>query len=76
MEDKNILIVREFMEQVINQKNFDRLFDYFSPACIIHNTPYVGMGIRYDDSSGECFVVEKVAPHAPASGKLFEGDGC
>jgi predicted SnoaL-like aldol condensation-catalyzing enzyme len=74
MEDKNILIVRECLEQIINFKHFDRLYDYFSEGCIIYNTPYVGMGIRYDDSSGERFLVNQVAPHAPASGKLFKGD--
>jgi hypothetical protein len=74
MEDQNILIVRECLEQIINRKNFDRFNDYFSPSCIIHNTPYVGMGAMLDDSSSERLVIRQVAAHAPASGKLFPGD--
>jgi SnoaL-like polyketide cyclase/PDZ domain len=74
MEDHNILIIREFLEQIINRKNFDRFNDYFSPSCLVHNTPYVGMGVMLDDSSGDRLVIRQVAAHAPASGKLMPGD--
>jgi len=74
MENKNILIVRECTEQITNLKHFDRVYDYYSPSCILHTPPYVGLGIMHDDSSGERLEIKMVAANAPATGKIQVGD--
>jgi len=74
MENKNILIVRECIEQITNLKHFDRVYDYYSQGCVFHTPPYVGLGIMHDDSSGEHISIKMVATNAPATGKIQAGD--
>ncbi len=74
MENKNILIVRECIEQITNLKHFDRVYDYYSQGCVFHTPPYVGLGIMHDDSSGEHISIKMVAANAPATGKIQAGD--
>jgi len=74
MNNKNITIVQECNEQIINLKHFDRIYDYYSEQCVFHTPPYVGLGIMHDDTSGERVVIKMVAEHAPATGKIQAGD--
>jgi len=74
MENTNIHIVQECIEQIFNAKRFDRIYDYYSEACIFHTPPYVGVGIFPDDSSGEQLVIKNVASHGPAAGRVQVGD--
>ena len=74
MENKNIQIVKECIEQIINAKQFDRIYDYYSEDCVFHNPPYVGLGFFPDDSSGEQLVVKGVASNGPSAGLVLEGD--
>lgn len=74
MENKNILIVRECIEQITNLKHFDRVYDYYSPSCVFHTPPYVGLGIMHDKSSGQQVAIKMVAANAPATGKVQVGD--
>ena len=74
MENKNIQIVQKCVEQIMNHKQLDRIYDYYSQGCIFRTPPYVGLGIMYDDSSGESVVINQVAENAPATGKVQVGD--
>jgi predicted SnoaL-like aldol condensation-catalyzing enzyme len=70
MSKTNTEIVREQIEEVINHKHIDRIFDYYSRDCIIHNPPYVGLGLNFDDRSGEYLILTEIASSGPAAGKL------
>lgn len=74
MENKLVQIVQEFVEQILNAKRFDRIYDYFSEQCVFYSPPYVGMGFLIDDSSGERLVVKSVAANGPAAGRVQVGD--
>jgi predicted SnoaL-like aldol condensation-catalyzing enzyme len=74
MENKNVQIVREAIEEIANAKHFDRTYEYYSEQCILHNPPYVGLGLFPDDSSGERLVIKTVAANSPSSGKVQVGD--
>lgn len=74
MEDQNIRIVKGCIEQIINAKQLDRIYEYYSPDCVFHTPPYVGMGIFPDDTSGEKVVIKQVAKKSPAAGVLQIGD--
>ena len=74
MEDQNIRIVKECIEQITNAKQLDRIYEYYSPQCVFHTPPYVGMGIFPDDTSGEKVVIKQVAKNSPAAGVLQIGD--
>lgn len=74
MPKANTTIVREYVEEVLNRKNFDAIFEYCDKKCLIHVAPYVGTGISLDESSGEKVVVMQVAPHGPAFGHIEVGD--
>jgi len=70
----NVQIVREYTDVVFNQKQFDQAFRYCDPDCVIHNPPYVGLGIGTDNRSGERFIIIEIAPNSPAAGHLLPGD--
>jgi hypothetical protein len=74
MTQTNSSILRGYFDEVINQKHLDLLPKYFSEDFIGHGTPYVGMGVRIDDSSGMKVTIEAVNPGSPAEGKLMVGD--
>ncbi len=74
MKQTNSEILRDYFEEVINQKNFANLSKYFSENFIRHGSPYVGMGVMTDTSSGDKVVVRKVNPNSPAANKLLVGD--
>jgi predicted SnoaL-like aldol condensation-catalyzing enzyme len=74
MNKTNTQIVREYIEEVYNNKHFDRVFDYCSQDCIIHNPPYVGLGINFDDRSGKHIILTEIAPNSPAAGILKPKD--
>lgn len=74
MSMENIKIVEEFIEQVINQKRLERLPDFCSEEAICHAPPYVGLGVNFDDTSGEKLVLTQIAPTGPAHGHLKLGD--
>jgi predicted SnoaL-like aldol condensation-catalyzing enzyme len=67
-------VVLGFIEEVINQKRLDRFDEYFASGSVYHSGSYVGLGINFDDSSGEKLVLVEVAPGGPADGKLRLGD--
>ena len=70
MSKTNSQIVQEYFEIVINQKHFERTFEFCSQDCIILNPPYIGLGFNSDDSSGEQIIITEIAQNAPATGKL------
>ena len=74
MAKANTTIVREYVEEVLNRKNFDAVFEYCDKKCLIHVAPYVGTGITPDESSGDKVIVMQVASHGPAFGHIQVGD--
>lgn len=67
-------ILRGFFDEVINQKRLDLFPNYFSEQYVGHGTPYVGVGVAPDDSSGGKVIIQLVNPGSPADGKLMVGD--
>lgn len=74
MPKNNVQIVRECIEQIMNQRSFDRLYDFYSPECRFHSPPYVGVGVFPDDSDGQRLLFRHILPGSPAAGRLQEGD--
>ncbi len=74
MAQTNINILKGYLDEVINQKRLDLIPKYFSEKFTEHGDPYVGMGLMYDDSSGDRIIIRSVAPGSPAEGNLHEGD--
>jgi len=74
MTKANTTIVREYVEEILNRKHFDSIFEFCDKNCLIHVAPYVGTGVNTDDSSGEKVVVMQVAPHGSAFGHVQVGD--
>jgi len=74
MKDQNIQVVKDYVEQVFNQKRLERFFDYIAEECILHSVPYVGLGLSPDDTSGVSIVIRDIARGGPADGKLQVGD--
>ena len=74
MTRTNLDIVKGYIEEVINQKHFERLSEFCSEDCVTHSPPYVGLGITADDSSGVRVTLTQIAPHGPAAGHLQVGD--
>ncbi len=74
MAQTNGSILRSYFEEVVNQKRLDLISKYFSEKFIGHGSPYVGMGVMIDDSSGDKVTIRHVHPGSPAQGKLQEGD--
>ena len=66
-------IIKDIIEQVVNQKKLDIYDEYFSQDYVSRGTPYVGMGFSVD-SSGNKHIINIVAPGSPAEGKLQVGD--
>ena len=73
MSKTNIQIVQAYIE-AMNQGKFERIFDYCSKDCIVHNTPFVGLGIAGFDTRGGKILLKKTVPNGPASECLREGD--
>ena len=69
----NIEIIRDTIEQIVNQKNIDMWDRYFSPDYIARGAPYIGMGFSRD-SSGNQHIINMIIPGSPAEGKLRVGD--
>ena len=74
MTQTNSSILRGFFDEVINQKRPDLLPKYVSEEYVGHGTPYVGIGLAPDYSSGVKVTVQVVNPDGPAAGKLMVGD--
>jgi hypothetical protein len=74
MSQTNNSIVESYFDEVINQKCLDLIPKYFSEKFVMHGSPYVGMGMMPDASSGEKVIVQKVFPGSPAEGKFEKGD--
>jgi hypothetical protein len=74
MTQTNSDILRGYYEEVDNQKHLDLLPKYLSEKFIGHGTPYVGMGVMSDDTSGNKIIIKIVYPGSPAEGKLMVGD--
>lgn len=53
MSKTNKEVVKGFLEEIINAKRFDRLYEFYNPDSILHSTPYVGVEIVTDDSLPE-----------------------
>ena len=69
----NVEIVRDVLEQVVNQKRIDAWDEYFSREYVARGAPYVGMGFSRE-STGEHHIIYAVVPGSPADGKLEVGD--
>lgn len=74
MTQTNSDILRGYFDEVINQQHLDLIPKYFSEKFIGHGTPYVGMGVMTDNSSGVKVTIQLVNPGSPAEGKLVVGD--
>jgi predicted ester cyclase len=74
MTKSNVKIVRDYIEEVGNHKNYDALFEFVDKNCIVHLQPFVGLGIMSDDTSGHQVIITKVLPNGPAHGHLHMGD--
>ena len=68
----NVEIIRDTIEQIVNQKNIDKWDKYFSPDYISRGAPYIGMGFSRD-TSGNKHIIDMIAPGSPADGKLQVG---
>jgi ketosteroid isomerase-like protein len=69
----NAEIVRDVLEQVVNQKKIDAWDHYFSPDYIARGAPFIGMGFSRD-TSGNKHKIDAISPGSPAEGKLQVGD--
>jgi ketosteroid isomerase-like protein len=69
----NAAIVRDVLEQVVNQKKIDAWDLYFSPDYIARGAPFIGMGFSRD-TSGNKHKIDAISPGSPAEGKLQVGD--
>src|SRR4030042_2187698 len=74
MTQTNSSIIHGYIDEVSNQKHLNLLPKYFSENFVGHGTPYVGMGVMTDDSSGVKVIITVVYPGSPAEGKLMAGD--
>jgi len=74
MTKANTTIVREYVEEILNRKHFDSIFEFCDKNCLVHVAPYVGTGVMTDDSSGEKVTIVNVASHGPAFRHVSVGD--
>lgn len=74
MSKTNVEIVEEYIEQVINRRRFERLSEFCTEDCVLHASPYVGLGVNFDDTSGEKLILADIASNGPADGRLQLGD--
>jgi len=69
----NVKIIREVLEQVVNQKRIDKWNEYFSPDYIARGAPCIGMGFSRDTSGGRQ-IIDRVLSGSPAETNLQVGD--
>jgi len=69
----NASIVRDVLEEVVNQKRIDAWDRYFSPDYVARSAPFIGMGFSRDTCGGKQ-VVNAISSGSPAEGKLQVGD--
>ena len=69
----NIEIIRDTIEQIVNQKNIDIWNQFFSKDYISRGAPYIGMGFSRDSSENQ-HIINMIIPDSPADGKLQVGD--
>ncbi|GAP16026.1 uncharacterized protein conserved in bacteria [Longilinea arvoryzae] len=62
-----------FFEQILNQRRFDLIDEYFDASSISHNPPYVGCGLLTTEREDKV-LVRLVAPGGPAVGLVLPGD--
>ncbi len=62
-----------FFEQILNERRFELIDDYFSPLSVSHNPPYVGCGLITTEIDGKV-LVRLAAPGGPAEGLVLPGD--
>jgi predicted ester cyclase len=69
----NIEIIRDTIEQIVNQKKIDKWDQYFSPDYIARGAPFIGMDF-FRDTSENKHLITIVIPDSPTDGKLQAGD--
>jgi ketosteroid isomerase-like protein len=69
----NAEIVRDVLEQIVNQKKIDAWDQYFSPDYVARSAPFIGMGFSRD-TSGNKHIISAITHGSPAEGKLHVGD--
>jgi len=69
----NVEVIREVLEQVVNQKKVDRWDDYFSENYIARGASFMGLGF-FRDTSGNTHTVDFIIPNGPAEGVMERGD--
>ncbi len=69
----NAEIVRDVLEQVVNQKKIDAWDQYFSQDYVARGAPFIGLGFSRD-TSGNKHKIDAISPGSPAEGKLEVGD--
>lgn len=69
----NAEIIRDVLEQVVNQKKIDAWDQYFSPDYVARGAPFIGMGFSRD-TSGNKHIINAITPGSPAEGRLQVGD--
>lgn len=74
MTESNINILRGYFTEVNNEKRIDLIPKYISENFVGHGTPYVGLGMMPDDSSGDKIIIRAIYPGSPAESKLMVGD--
>ena len=74
MSKSNKQIFEEFVDQVLNKKNFDLIHEYMDEGCTFHTPPYVGLGFIPDTTSGEKVIVQVITQDSPAAEHLQVGD--
>ncbi len=74
MTQSNISILRNYLDEVINQKQTSLLPKYVSEKFTGHGSSFVGMGLMYDASSQDKIIVKAILAGSPADGKLMVGD--
>ena len=74
MSKTNVKVVEGFIDQIVNQRRFERLAEFCTEDCVLLASPYVGLGVNFDDSSSEKLILRDIAPNGPADGPLQPGD--
>lgn len=69
----NVEIIRETIEQVVNQKKIEKWDDYFSQSYIARGAPYIGLGFSVNSSKGKP-IIDNIASGSPSDGILQVGD--
>jgi len=69
----NAEIIRDVLEQVVNQKRIDAWDQYFSQDYIARGAPFIGLGFSRD-TSGNKHIITAILPGGPSEGKLQVGD--